>query len=137
MVQTVKSLLIVVVVGYLAGVFIFKWDPAGLILKHGEEAEAVAKVLDPSFQPRTAEETRELARHFIRPGVEIEAIEDRFQTVGANMGPLFKTTLLVGETKYRQFAFELGHGVTAYVLIETFAQRVAQHSQCLKLDEPH
>ena len=125
--RSYKSLFLVLVAGYLVSVYGFKYDPFGLILKKESRAEAAARTgkLDPK------ERTKAMAREFIRPGTTLSEIEDRFNTTGVRMGTVFKTTLFVGEQKYVQYKFYLGHGVTAYVLFDTFSTKVADHSQCL------
>ncbi len=136
MVQTAKPILALLIIGYGLSVFVFETDPLGLILKKSG-AEAGAPEPGMSFTPRTRGETEKQARRFIRPGVSVAEIEQQFDTVGELMGPVYKRTFLIGESKYRQFKFELGYGVTAYVLVETYSQKVADHGDALRLNEPH
>jgi len=131
--RSYKSLFLLLLAAYLVSAYGFKYDPLGLIIKKRNPADVAAaagKKLDPK------ERTKAMAREFIRPGVTVPEIEDRFNTKGVRMGAIFKTTLLVGEQKYMQYKFYLGHGVTAYVLCETFSNKVAQNRHCLSF-EPH
>jgi hypothetical protein len=137
MAQAAKPILAFLIIGYGISVFVFEKDPLGLVLKNQTEEEALAADPRMSFKPRSAGETEMQAKRFIRPGVTTDDIERKFRTTGELMGPVYKRTFLIGESKFRQYRFPLGYGVIAYVLVEVFSQKVADHADCLKLNEPH
>jgi len=135
MASTIKSLLLLVIIGYLVSVFVFAWDPVGLILK--KEAESAARenaaVVGPA---RSSEEVIILAKRWVTPGTPLEEIEYRFGTQGELLGSVYRSTLIIGETKYYQYRLPLDFNVVAYVLCETLARKVAGCPNPIKFDGP-
>ena len=137
MAQALKTIAGVLVLAYAVAVFVFAKDPLGLVLKNKAVAEEIVACGGADFVPTNRRETEVLAKRFITTGVRRAEIEQRFNTRGEDLGPIFKKTLFVCEAKYIQYAFDLGYGVTAYVLFDTYSNRVSNHEGALKLNEPH
>ncbi len=131
-----KAILALIVVGYLVSIYGFSYDPLGLVIKSGEKSAAYAQT-SRSGPPRSRSETMTAARQFMKQGMQLSQIEERFGTEAIRIGQVYKTAILFGEQNYDQYQMYLGHGVTAYVLAETYARQIANNPNFLKFDAPH
>ena len=134
--SSLKPILAFIVVGYLVSVYVFAYDPFALILKDDEKN--VARAAAPRSGPlRSRKETIAEARRFMKEGMSLADIEDRFDTQAVRIGQVYKSSLFLGEANYDQYRIALGHGVVAYVLAETYARQIAGNPGFLKFDSPH
>ena len=130
--HAIKVLLVLGIIAAVVSVFVFEYDPTGLVLKDKGSAGAA------SSKPKTrTERFKEMVRAYIQPGVSIYEIEQRFGAAPEKMDNVYKTAFIIGEAKYLQYRFYLGHGISAYVLCETYGGKVADYKEPVSFNKPH